>query len=145
MALYAINGDQRQAVQTTTFAQEFGNWQDSNRRIDLCLGKDAGHMELQAIRYAAMVSSMTLDQAIAAHAQMLSGDNATDQARDAILDFLKLDSVDEAELNGEVRIILVSADFSPEITTSVIWLQSAGVEHPLHPPATLQDGVAGTD
>jgi len=171
MALYAVNGDQLKAVQTTTFAQEailerkhlqamlrqdatplgedllvlceeFGNWQDSNRRIDLlCLDKqrnvvvvevkrteDGGHMELQAIRYAAMVSSMTLDQAIAAHAQMLGGDNATNEARDAILEFLELDSVDEAELNGEVRIILVAADFSPEITTSVIWLNRQGLD-----------------
>ena len=51
-------------------AEEFGDWQDSRRRIDLlCLDRDAGlvvvelkrtedggHMELQAIRYAAMVS-----------------------------------------------------------------------------------------
>lgn len=171
MALYSINGDQLKAVQATTFAQEailerkhlqamlrqdtsplgedllviceeFGNWQDSNRRIDLlCLSKqgglvvveikrteDGGHMELQAIRYAAMVSSMTLDQAIAAHAQMLQGEDANNDARDAILDFLELDSVDEAELIGEVRIILVSADFSPEITTSVIWLNRQGLD-----------------
>jgi RecB family endonuclease NucS len=51
-------------------SEEFGGWQDSMRRIDL-LGidrdanlvvielkraEDGGHMELQAIRYAAMVS-----------------------------------------------------------------------------------------
>src|SRR5690606_21638779 len=54
-------------------AEEFGEWMDSSRRIDLlCLDTDAnlvvvelkrtndgGHMELQAIRYAAMVSAMT--------------------------------------------------------------------------------------
>lgn len=171
MPLYAVNGDQLKAVQTTTFAQEailerkhlqamlrqdtsplgedllvlceeFGNWHDSNRSIDLlCLDKtaglvvvevkrteDGGHMELQAIRYAAMVSSMTLDQAVASHAQMLGGDNATGDARDSILEFLELDSVDEAELSGDVRIILVSADFSPEITTSVIWLNRQGLD-----------------
>jgi RecB family endonuclease NucS len=57
-------------------AEEYGDWEDSNRRIDLlCLDKqkrlvvveikrteNGGHMELQAIRYAAMVSSMTLEQ-----------------------------------------------------------------------------------
>jgi RecB family endonuclease NucS len=56
-------------------AEEFGQWEDSKRRIDLlCLDKrarlvivelkrtdDGDHMDLQAIRYSAMVSSMTLD------------------------------------------------------------------------------------
>ena len=53
-------------------SEEFGDWEESSRRIDLlCLSKDAdlvvveikrtddgGHMELQAIRYAAMVSGI---------------------------------------------------------------------------------------
>jgi Domain of unknown function (DUF4268) len=171
MALYSIAGDQLKPVQTTTFAQEailerkhlqamlrqdtsplgedllvlceeFGNWQDSNRRIDLlCLDKtgglvvveikrteDGGHMELQAIRYAAMVSSMTLDQAVAAHAEMLGGENASTEARNAIQEFLELDAVSDDKLSGDVRIILVSADFSPEITTSVIWLNRQGLD-----------------
>src|SRR4051812_27248063 len=54
-------------------AEEYGNWNDSKRRIDLlCLDIDAnlvvielkrtddgGHGELQAIRYAAMIHLMT--------------------------------------------------------------------------------------
>src|ERR1017187_741748 len=54
-------------------SEEFGDWEDSRRRVDL-LGvdskanlvvielkrtEDGGHMDLQAIRYAAMVSKMT--------------------------------------------------------------------------------------
>jgi RecB family endonuclease NucS len=123
-------------------AEEFSNWQDSSRRIDLlCLDRqarlvvveikrtdDGGHMELQAIRYAAMVSSMTLDQAIAAHAQLLGGDDARTRAESEVLDFLDLDSIEEAELTDEVRIILVSADFSTEVTTSVLWLNKRGLE-----------------
>ncbi len=125
-------------------AEEFGNWEDSNRRIDLlCLDRDAslvvveikrtddgGHMELQAIRYAAMVSSMTLDQAVAAHAKYLGGNpaDAEVKARHAVAEFLNLESIEEAELVDEVRIILVSADFSSEITTSVIWLNKRGLD-----------------
>jgi len=115
-------------------AEEYGEWEDSNRRIDLlCLSKggglvvveikrteDGGHMELQAIRYAAMVSSMTLEQVISAYARASSGEE--DAARADVLNFLQLDTVDEAELTGEVRIVLVSADFSTELTTSVLWL-----------------------
>lgn len=62
-------------------AEEFGKFGGANRRIDLlCLDreaklvavehkrtKDLGHMELRGIRYAAMISSMTLERAIQAH------------------------------------------------------------------------------
>lgn len=117
-------------------AEEYGEWEESNRRIDLlCLDKqarlvvvelkrtdDGGHMELQAIRYAAMVSSMTLEQAIAAHAKMLGGEDAEARAKKAVLDFLDFESAESEELSGDVRIILVSMDFSTELTTAVIWL-----------------------
>ncbi len=116
--------------------EEFGDWDDSNRRIDLlCLDKqarlvvveikrteDGGHMELQAIRYAAMISSMTLEQAMAAHAKSLGDDNVEERAKKEILEFLDLDSPEDAELTDEVRIILVSSNFSSELTTSVLWL-----------------------
>ncbi|MGY3413076.1 RecB family endonuclease NucS [Bradyrhizobium sp. GM5.1] len=83
---------------------EFSNWQDSSRRIDiLCLTKEAqlavielkrtedgGHMELQAIRYAAMVSSMTLDQAVLAHSHYLNDD--PERAKKEILEFLEFDN-----------------------------------------------------
>ena len=123
-------------------AEEFGEWDESSRRIDLlCLDKqarlvvveikrteDGGHMELQAIRYAAMVSSMTLDQTIAAYARSLSVADAEVLARREILEFLELDTTEEAELTDEVRIVLVSANFSTEITTSVIWLNRHGID-----------------
>lgn len=171
MPLYAIAHDQLKPVNTTTFAdqsilerkhlqamlkrdpaplgedlmvlcEEYTNWQDSNRRIDLlCLSRDrglvvveikrtedGGHMELQAIRYAAMVSSMTLDQAIAAHAKTLDGDDAHDKAQAAVLEHLGLESADDDELTGETRIILAAADFSTELTTSVIWLRDYGID-----------------
>src|SRR6476646_4386749 len=58
--------------------EEFSDWEDSKRRIDL-LGldrdanlvvielkktEDGGHMELQAVRYAAMISTMTFEGAV---------------------------------------------------------------------------------
>ena len=117
-------------------SEEFSNWEESSRRIDLlCLDKqarlvvvelkrsdDGGHMELQAIRYAAMISSMTLEQAIAAHGRYLGGEDAETRAKKEILEFLEIDSTENTELSGDVRIILVSANFSPELTTSVMWL-----------------------
>jgi len=121
-------------------AEEFGEWVDSSRRIDLlCIDVDAnlvvvelkrtedgGHMELQAIRYAAMVSSMTLDQVIQTYIKTMGG--VAEAAKAELLDFLELDSEEEAELTGQVRIVLVSADFSTEITTSVLWLNGQGLD-----------------
>lgn len=115
-------------------AEEFGEWEDSSRRIDLlCLSRDAdlvvveikrtedgGHMELQAVRYAAMVSSMTLEQVVDAYAK--AKPTSVDAARCEILDFIRPDSDEPSELSGRVRIVLVSADFSTELTTAVLWL-----------------------
>lgn len=169
MTLYRITPDKLEAVPTTTFAaerlmerqdlqrllrenisvldedlmviaEEFGNWQDSSRRIDLlCLSRDAclvvveikrtedgGHMDLQAVRYAAMVSSMTLEQVVEAYAHS-KGSNDTDAARREVLGFFRTDDEDEIELTGEVRIMLVSADFSTEVTTTVLWLNRQGL------------------
>jgi hypothetical protein len=116
--------------------EEFGEWEDSRRRIDLLgLDKDAnlvvfelkrsedgGHMDLQAVRYAAMVSTMTFDEAVAAHASFLNKLGVTKDARQSILGFLEWDEPDEEHFAQDVRIVLVSADFSKELTTSVMWL-----------------------
>jgi hypothetical protein len=120
---------------------EFSNWQDSGRRIDLlCIDneartvvielkrtEDGGHMELQAIRYAAMISNMTLEQAVAAHARFLGGDDGPARARKEILEFLDFESTDEVELTGDVRIILAASNFSAELITSVLWLNKQGL------------------
>jgi hypothetical protein len=119
-------------------AEEFGEWADSNRRIDLlCLDKDAnlvvveikrtedgGHMELQAIRYAAMVSTMTFRQLVEAHAKFLGAPD--DEAERAVLEFLGRD--EPGNFASEVKIILASADFSREITTAVIWLNRSNLD-----------------
>lgn len=115
---------------------EFNDWEDSNRRIDLlCLNKDrglvvielkrtedGGHMDLQAIRYAAMVSGMVFSQAINAYARMTGLD--IEEAKNDIYEFLEAEKSDEIELTGEVSIILASANFSVEITTTVMWLNT---------------------
>jgi hypothetical protein len=125
------------APDTFVLTEEFSDWADSSRSIDLLgLDKEAnlvvielkrtengGHMELQAIRYAAMVSKMTFADAVAAHSKFLiknGGDGS--EAEGAVLGFLGWDEVKGNEFGQDVRIILVSANFSKEITTSVLWL-----------------------
>lgn len=124
-------------------AEEFGDWLDSSRRIDLlCLDTDAnlvvvelkrtedgGHMELQALRYAAMVSVMTFEQLVEVHARYKSPSQPdTDGAKTAILDFLGWTSVDEDQFAQDTRIVLASADFGKELTTAVMWLIDRGID-----------------
>jgi len=122
-------------------AEEFGNWEESRRRIDLLAldraGRlvvielkrtdDGGHMELQAIRYAAMVSSMVFADVVAAYqahcARYRPGDIV--DARTELAEFLGAtegETEEEPAIAADVRIVLVSADFSREITTTVLWL-----------------------
>jgi len=131
------------APDTLVIAEEFGDWDESRRRIDL-LGidrdanlvvielkrtEDGGHMELQAIRYAAMVSTMTFDQAADVFARYLTQIGKADtDARPELLDFLGWDEPDEDAFAQDVRIVLASAEFSRELTTSVLWLIERGID-----------------
>jgi len=117
-------------------SEEFGDWQDSRRRTDMLgLDRDAnlvvfelkrtengGHMELQAIRSAAMVSMMTFEVAVETFAKFLRRIGRTDDAKATILQFLGWEAPDEERFAQDVRIVLVAADFSTEVTTSVMWM-----------------------
>lgn len=118
-------------------AEEFGDWEESRRRIDLLAidksanliviefkrTEDGGHMELQSIRYASMVSTMTFDKATEVFGDYLTrlGKQEAD-ARSMLLDFLDWDEPDDDAFAQDVRIILASAEFSKELTSSVLWL-----------------------
>jgi RecB family endonuclease NucS len=82
-------------------SEEFGGWEDSKRRIDL-LGidrdanlvvielkrtEDGGHMELQALRYAAMVSKMTFDKVSDVFATHLAAHDRHEDSRQMLLAF----------------------------------------------------------
>jgi len=127
---------------TLVIAEEFGEWEESRRRIDLLgIDKDAnlvvvelkrsedgGHMELQAIRYAAMVSTMTFARAVEVYEDSLAKHGKDIRAEEAILEFLGWDEADEGSFAQAVRIILVSADFSKELSTSAMWLNEQGLD-----------------
>ncbi len=65
---------------------------------------------------------MTFTQAVAAHQRWLKSLDRKGDARKIILDFLEWDEPNEEEFGNEVRIVLVSANFSRELTTTVLWL-----------------------
>ena len=123
--------------------EEFGDWEDSRRRIDLLAidpqanlvvielkrTNDGGHMELQAIRYASMVSAMTFERAEQIHGEFLArmGEPA-EEARSRMLTFLSWEEPDEENFAPDVRIVLVSEDFGKELTTAVLWLRERDID-----------------
>ncbi|WP_171206759.1 hypothetical protein [Ruegeria sp. HKCCA0235A] len=131
------------APDTLVIAEEFGDFDKSRRRIDL-LGvdrnaklvvielkrtEDGGHMELQAVRYAAMVSSMTFDEAVEIFDGYLTQIGRVEtNARAEMLEFLGWDEPDEDAFAQDVRIVLASAEFSRELTSSVMWLNDGGID-----------------
>ena len=171
MTLYLIDDDRITSVPSTTFAQqgieerrnlqtllkakpevispdtlivaeEFSNWEDSLRRIDL-LGidknanlvvielkrtEDGGHMDLQSIRYAAMISAMTFDMLVELYQKFLNDDDVKIDAKESLVEFLEWDDTDEHSLGEAIRIVLASAEFSKELTTSVLWLNDQGLD-----------------
>lgn len=124
------------APNVIVISEEFGEWSQGGRKIDLlAIDKDAnlvvielkrtndgGHMELQAIRYAAMVANMTWDQAKDIFKKYLNKNKIDFNAEEKLCEFLEWDAPKEDDFAQNVRIILASADFSKEITTSVLWL-----------------------
>jgi len=147
------------APDTLIISEEFGAWDASARRIDLLgIDRDANlvvielkrddtgaHMELQALRYAAMVARMTFDQASVTYQAYLDRsrlaegastgqptgtevEQTREDARATLLKFLGWDEPNESAFAQEVRIVLVAADFSRELTTSVMWLNERDLD-----------------
>ena len=121
---------------TLIVAEEFSDWDGSRRSIDL-LGIDkqanlivielkrsehGDHMELQALRYAAMISAMTFERLVAVFESYIEKNDLKIDASDALLEFLDWAEPDEEQFAQEVKIVLASAEFSKELTTSVTWL-----------------------
>ena len=125
-----------------TIATEFSYWQDSTRRLDILAmdaerrlhviefkrDDDAGHAELQALRYAAMLSVCTFEDVIAAgykYRQKLDSSLSLTAWHEELSKFLKEESLDDLDFGRIPRIILVSSKFNKEITTTVLWLNES--------------------
>ncbi len=130
------------APDTFVVAEEFSQWEDSARRIDLLAidraanlvvielkrTADGGHMELQALRYAAMISTMTFAQVVEAHRKFRADNSLEGDATEAILAFLGWAEADDDQFAQDVRIVLAAEGFSREITTAVMWLNDHSLD-----------------
>ncbi len=123
--------------------EEFSDWEDSRCRIDLLAidldanlvvielkrTNDGGHMELQSLRYASMVSAMTFQRAEQIHADYLKRlGRPSEESRSRILAFLNWNHADDGAFAEDVRIVLASEDFGKELTTTVLWLLDRGID-----------------
>ena len=123
-------------------AEEYGDWEESNRRIDLLALDKEGRltvielkrsdwdslMDLQAIRYAAMVANMTREQAIDAHKTYLRNRGQDEGESERLVARLAGDDADLGIDSSNPRITLVSASFSKGLTTSVLWLNERDMD-----------------
>ena len=121
-------------------SDEYTGWEGSQRRIDL-LGidksgklvvielkrdKDNSYMDLQAMRYAAMASTLSIKNVIEIYNQYCesSEDNVEDPESN-LANHLNCDmeELDNKTIPGLVKIYLVNEDFSDrEVTSTVLWL-----------------------
>jgi len=123
-------------------AEEFSEWEDSKRRIDL-LGIDKNadlivfelkrtetgdYMELQALRYASMISTLNFEKCISIFQNYLDKRNIQKDAKNELMNFLEWESPLEEDFASNVKIVLASGNFSKELTTSVMWLISKGID-----------------
>lgn len=123
-------------------SEEFSEWSSSQRRIDLlAIDKEGNlvvielkrtetgeHMELQALRYAAMVSTLTFSRTIEIYQKYLVSIGREDNAESILLDFLGWEEPQEDDFALDARIILVSSNFSKELTTCVMWLNERNLD-----------------
>lgn len=127
---------------TLVISEEFSEWNESKRRVDL-LGIDkqanlvvlelkrdetGAHMELQALRYAAMLSTLTFKKTVDFYQKYLNKREIKKNAEEEILSFLEWSEPLEEQFLSDIRIVLASANFSKELTTTVMWLNKRNLD-----------------
>ena len=91
--------------------------------VELKRDKAADTVELQALKYAAYCSQLTLDELAEEFATTHGGNK--DEARQRLLDHAP--ALEDGGLRS-VRILLVAGSFGPAVTSVVLWLREYGVD-----------------
>ncbi|HTF71876.1 MAG TPA: endonuclease NucS domain-containing protein [Edaphobacter sp.] len=125
-------------------SMEFDRFVSSSDRLDLLaldregnlvvieLKRDplSGFADLQALRYAAMVSSMTLEKLAPYYLAYLKRycdrEVSITEATSEMRAFVDDDAF--TQLSSSPRIVLCSENFSQEITTTVLWLRQSNID-----------------
>lgn len=141
---WVINNPEILGEELLILTAEFSGFEQSKDRLDVLaldrqgnvvvieLKRDglAAYADLQALRYAAMVASLTIEKVIPYYIKFrkrVADEVLTEeQAKAEIQDFVISDTFEE--FSTKARIILCSEDFSKEITSTVLWLRDFGVD-----------------
>jgi hypothetical protein len=90
--------------------------------IELKRDDSGKYVDLQAIKYAAYCSTLTLDDIVPLRNKFVSKYKQV-TIEDTKKELLEFVGTDFEELDDKPRIMLVSKDFKPEVTASVLWLR----------------------
>lgn len=121
---------------------EYDKFDKTNERLDLLAidrngvlvvielkrddsGKD---VDIQAIKYAAYCSTLTLNEVVEIHKDYLikqKKKKTSEEVRDIVLSFVQGDF---EQIGDKPRIIIVSSNYRPEVTASVMWLRKFGID-----------------
>lgn len=98
--------------------------------IELKRDSFAAYADLQAIRYAALLSTVTVDDVVPMYLHycqryLNQPDQTADQAKAELVDFINDSAF--TQLSNNPRIILCAENFSTAITTTVLWLNKIGL------------------
>jgi len=97
--------------------------------IELKRDDSGKNVDLQALKYAAYCSTLTLDGLTSIYKDYCDRNSrfiTKEDARKSILEFIT--DIDFEEINDDPRIILVSREFRQEVTASVMWLRKYGLD-----------------
>lgn len=124
--------------------KEFDGFADTKERLDLLAIDKNGSLVVienklddsgrdvvwQALKYVSYCSSLKTSEIINIFQSYLNSNSLNLNASNLICDFLEIKDVDEINLNAgsSQRMILVSANFRKEVTSTILWLISKGVD-----------------
>ena len=99
--------------------------------VELKRKGDGDYAELQALRYGALISTMTFGKAVDTYQNFLNERQISQiEPRKELLEFFDVETnLEDDSFFNDVRLILVSPNFSKEITSTALWLN----ERSLHP------------
>lgn len=121
--------------------KEFSGFDKTNERLDLLALDKNGNLVIienklddsgkdvtwQALKYVSYCSALTKDEIISIYQDYLKNKNLDEDAEKNILEHLGADYIN-INISNSQRIILVSREFRAEVTSTVLWLRSKGVD-----------------